>query len=374
MLISSPPIIVPKTSLINMPLLVALLITSVLHFLVISGISIVFPKVSQQKNTVAVTLIKIKPVAKFPAEKVQKPVETDKKVAKIPTVKPTHHAKVKSNSQSKKQQTVLPPLPKNAHSKISKKNKATTPKIGAKRPIKPIIAEHSVAPDMFVAPAIVEPTPDLNTDTHPDTPPVSKPAEMEKVDVTPEIAQPDISDKPVAVPVKSGKKAKKKPAKKTPHHKVSNSDNSQPILSMDDLAAQIAQVGEKFGNQASSASESRIKSLNSVREHKAAARQYKQDWRAKIERIANLNFPEAARQKDFSARLVLEVGINADGSIHSLKIKKSSGTPPLDEAAKNIVQMAAPFAALPKDLAEELDVLVIQQPMQFSDESGVSVQ
>lgn len=370
----SPPVTVPKTSVINIPLLIALLITSMLHFVLISGVSIVFPQISQQKNTVEVTLIRHKPVAQLPVEKVQEPVETRKKAAEIPTAKPAHHAQLTSKPRSKKRQKVLQPVPKKSHLKINKKQKVTKSKIRSKKLIKPIIVKQPVAPKIPVAPAAVEPVPDLTADTHLDVPSVSKPVEMEKVDATPEIAQPDISDKPVEVPVKPGKKTKKKSLKKNTHHKTPSSNNSQPILSMDDLAAQIAQVGEKFGNQAPSASENRIKPLGSVREHKASARQYKQDWRAKIERIANLNFPEAARQKDFSARLVIEVGINADGSIHSLKIKKSSGTPALDEAAKNIVQMGAPFASLPKDLAEELDVLVLQQPMQFSDESGVSVQ
>lgn len=373
-MLNSPPVTVPKTSVINTPLLVALLITSIVHFVLISNISIVFPKMSQQKTTVAVTLVRTKPVAQLPTEQLHEPVATDKKAVEKPATIPAHHRPLTSKPGAKKRQKILLPVPKVSHPEISKKHKVSKSKPGAKKAVKRIIANNPAAPDMAVAPAIVEPDPDLNADIHPDDLSVSKPAEIEKVDVTPELAQPEVIDKPVDVPIKPGKKAKKKSPKKITHHKKSNSDNPQPTLSMDDLAAQIAQVGEKFGNQASSASESRIKPINSVREHKASARQYKQDWRAKIERIANLNFPEAARQKDFSARLVIEVGINADGSIHSLKIKKSSGTPALDEAAKNIVQMGAPFAALPKDLAEELDVLVLQQPMQFSDESGVSVQ
>jgi protein TonB len=44
----------------------------------------------------------------------------------------------------------------------------------------------------------------------------------------------------------------------------------------------------------------------------------------------------------------------------------------LDEAAKRIVRMSAPFAPLPADLLKELDVLVITRVWKFSDESGMT--
>ena len=43
----------------------------------------------------------------------------------------------------------------------------------------------------------------------------------------------------------------------------------------------------------------------------------------------------------------MDVGIKADGSIYSIRISKPSGYPELDEAAKRIVKMSAPFPALP---------------------------
>jgi protein TonB len=355
-MLMSPSPAVPKTSFINRPLWVALLITSILHFVFISGISAVFPKIAQQQKTVEITLIKIKPETPLPVKKLPESVTVPKKIVEIPVAKPAHqNAESANKPKPKKRRIFSQPIPKTSAPRIAT---VAIPDIPTVAPVIvepiPVPKADEIAP---VVPTVIEPS-------------INKPAEVEKVVVASDSAPPEIMDKPVDVPVKPSKKARKKAVKKT----SSGIDNVQPVLSMDDLAAQIAQVGEKFGNQAPSASESRIKSLNSIREHKASARQYKQDWRAKIERIANLNYPEAARQKYFSARLVMEVGINADGSIHSIRVKKSSGTPALDEAAKNIVQMGAPFAALPKDLAAEVDVLVLQQPMQFSDESGVIAQ
>ena len=94
------------------------------------------------------------------------------------------------------------------------------------------------------------------------------------------------------------------------------------------------------------------------------------DWESKVERTGNLNYPEAARKKNFAGSLSMDVGIQADGGIYSIRITKSSGNQALDDAAKRIVRLSAPFAELPTELLEELDVLVIPRIWNFSDETG----
>jgi protein TonB len=96
------------------------------------------------------------------------------------------------------------------------------------------------------------------------------------------------------------------------------------------------------------------------------------DWENKVERTGNLNYPDVAKKKGFSGTLTMDVGIKADGSIYSIRITKSSGNKALDDAAKRIVRLSAPFAALPKELLKELDVLVIPRVWKFSDESGMT--
>ena len=143
---------------------------------------------------------------------------------------------------------------------------------------------------------------------------------------------------------------------------------NRPQISADALASQIAQLGATIRYQKRSAEDSRIKFVNSVSTHKYLAAQYIMDWQNKVERTGNLNYPEIARQKHFTGTLKMDVGINQDGSIYSIRISKTSGYKALDDAAKRIVQMSAPFAPLPKDLRKELDVLVITRVWQFSDE------
>jgi protein TonB len=70
----------------------------------------------------------------------------------------------------------------------------------------------------------------------------------------------------------------------------------------------------------------------------------------------------------------MDVGIKLDGTIYSIRINQSSGNPDLDEAAKKIVRMSAPFAPLPIELQKELDVLVITRVWRFSDYAGLTTE
>ena len=146
----------------------------------------------------------------------------------------------------------------------------------------------------------------------------------------------------------------------------------KPTLTAEALQQQIAQLGEQIRNSRPSAQDSKIKFVNSVSTHKYLAAQYVKDWEDKVERTGNLNYPEAARKKGSSQTLTMDVGINADGSIYSLRIARSSGNPALDEAAKRIVKMSAPFAELPTELLKEVSVLVITRVWKFSDETGMT--
>ena len=99
--------------------------------------------------------------------------------------------------------------------------------------------------------------------------------------------------------------------------------------------------------------------------------QYIEDWRQKIERIGTLNYPEAARGKLYGS-LVLTVSINADGQLGRVEINRSSGHKLLDDAARRIVQMAAPYAAFPPDIRRDTDILEITRTWSFTQGDHVS--
>jgi len=94
--------------------------------------------------------------------------------------------------------------------------------------------------------------------------------------------------------------------------------------------------------------------------------QYIEDWRIKVERIGNLNYPEQARRQGIFGSLRLSVSINADGSLGPIEVSKSSGNRVLDAAAMRIVKLAAPYSPLPPDIRKDTDILVITRTWTFT--------
>lgn len=92
----------------------------------------------------------------------------------------------------------------------------------------------------------------------------------------------------------------------------------------------------------------------------------------KIERVGNLNYPQAARDQAIYGSLILSVEIRADGSLARVKIDRSSGEDVLDEAAKNIVKLAAPYSRFPEELARDYDTLTIVRTWSFTRENQLA--
>ncbi|HIO45117.1 MAG TPA: energy transducer TonB [Methylococcales bacterium] len=144
-------------------------------------------------------------------------------------------------------------------------------------------------------------------------------------------------------------------------------------LSVKTLVQQISDMGRTISNQAINPKNSRIKFSNSLSQsHQYKATYYIKQWQAKVERIGNLNYPAIAQTPGFRGTLRIDAGINPDGSLYSIRVRQSSGNKALDEAAMNIVRMGVPYSPLPKELLDEIDVLVISRVWQFSDETGIS--
>ncbi len=99
---------------------------------------------------------------------------------------------------------------------------------------------------------------------------------------------------------------------------------------------------------------------------------YIEAWRDKVEKMGTLNYPEAAIRNNINGDLLLDVGINPDGSIDSINVLRSSGKQLLDNAAKNIVRMAAPYPPLTQEILKDTDVLHISLVWRFRVKQGLS--
>jgi periplasmic protein TonB len=92
---------------------------------------------------------------------------------------------------------------------------------------------------------------------------------------------------------------------------------------------------------------------------------YFEDWRARVEKVGNQNYPEEARGRIYGT-LQMTVVIDRNGDLVDSVIERSSGSPILDRAARRIVKLAAPYPPFPPEIAHDTDVLEITRTWMFT--------
>ena len=136
-------------------------------------------------------------------------------------------------------------------------------------------------------------------------------------------------------------------------------DLIQSSLEAARLEAQIAKEREEYQQRPR-------RMFIGARAKEYAFTRYVDDWRIKVERIGNLNYPEAARRQKIYGSLVLTVSIRADGTVENVEINRSSGQQVLDSAAIRIVQLANPFAPFSEEMRKKVDILSITRTWTFT--------
>jgi protein TonB len=131
------------------------------------------------------------------------------------------------------------------------------------------------------------------------------------------------------------------------------------------LSAKIEQIKKSY---AVTPRQTYVRGAN-AREFRFAS--YMDAWRTKVERIGNLNYPEEAVRRGISGALLMDVAINPDGSLHSVRVLRTSGHKVLDEAAIRIVKLAAPYPPLSEDILQDTDILHIPRVWQFESGGGL---
>ena len=131
------------------------------------------------------------------------------------------------------------------------------------------------------------------------------------------------------------------------------------------LSAKIEQIKKSY---AVTPRQTYVRGAN-AREFRFAS--YMDAWRTKVERIGNLNYPEEAVRRGISGALLMDVAINPDGSLHSVRVLRTSGHKVLDEAAVRIVKLAAPYPLLSEDILRDTDILHIPRVWQFESGGGL---
>ncbi len=190
---------------------------------------------------------------------------------------------------------------------------------------------------------------------------------INKVTPPPAVKQPQPKPAPekkaVATVAPAPRKTESKPAEVKQQEKPKT---ATPDFDSSQLSSEIASLEAELSNeQQAYAKRPRIHRLSAASTMRDKGAWYKDDWRKKVERIGNLNYPDEARRQQIYGSLRLMVSINSDGSLYEVLVLESSGQPLLDQAAQRIVRLAAPFAPFTGDLAD-VDRLEIIRTWRFA--------
>lgn len=153
----------------------------------------------------------------------------------------------------------------------------------------------------------------------------------------------------------------------TPSDSPSASDLAMKSLQAARMEAQISRDWESYQKKPK-------RTFIGARTQEYRFARYAEDWRLKVEKVGNLNYPEEAKRRKIYGSLQLIVNIKSDGSVESVEIKRSSGHKLLDDAAIRIVNLAAPYAPFPEDIRKDTDILGIVRTWSFTraDELGTT--
>lgn len=127
----------------------------------------------------------------------------------------------------------------------------------------------------------------------------------------------------------------------------------------------------KIGKQTSEYQSRPRRAFVGARAKSAPQAAYIESVRVRIDRVGTQNFPAEIARRKLYGKVMLEIQINKDGTLHDVKIIKPSPHPLLDDAALRVIRQASPFQAFPKSLSATTDILVLTRYLTFTRENLV---
>jgi protein TonB len=148
---------------------------------------------------------------------------------------------------------------------------------------------------------------------------------------------------------------------------LSEQSSSEEIsLAIASLQAQLDLQQQAFARQP------RKYTLSSASARKSHEASYLDSWRRRVEAVGNINYPVQARHQQVYGNVRMLIALNASGQISETRIIQSSGESLLDQAAVDIVNLAAPFEPFPEELKAEADILEIVRTFRFHEGNTLS--
>jgi len=146
-------------------------------------------------------------------------------------------------------------------------------------------------------------------------------------------------------------------------------DQSSP----DDLSLAIASLQAQLDLQRQAyAKRPRKYTISSASTKKSHDALYLDSWRRRIEAVGNINYPSEARMQQLYGSLRMLVALLPNGEVSEIQILQSSGHTVLDQAAIQIVNMAAPFDPFPEAMRAEADILEIIRTWRFHEGNALT--
>ncbi|MEX0386795.1 energy transducer TonB [Spiribacter onubensis] len=97
------------------------------------------------------------------------------------------------------------------------------------------------------------------------------------------------------------------------------------------------------------------------------AARYLRDWILRAEAVGNRVYPRALIEADVTGRVIMAVTLNASGEIVATRMLGKGTRPALEQAARRLVEAAAPFPAVPPEVLQGRDELVITRTWSFGE-------
>ena len=153
-------------------------------------------------------------------------------------------------------------------------------------------------------------------------------------------------------------------------------EDEQPLIeetASDDLSLAIASLQAQLDRQRQAyAKRPRRYTISSASTKKSHDALYLDNWRRRIEAVGNINYPDQARQQQIYGSLRMLVALLPDGQVDEVQILQSSGHSMLDNAAVEIVHLAAPFDPFPEAMRGEADILEIIRTWRFHEGNALT--
>jgi protein TonB len=190
--------------------------------------------------------------------------------------------------------------------------------------------------------------------------------------VRPEIATPEPA---VATPAQQPKAAPTQVVTASAsEHKVQQTNASNPETKTPDITAtqliersmEMVNLSAQLDANMQAYAERPRQVFVSARTQEFKYANYMSEWVRKVERVGNLNYPDEARRSGISGKLMMDVSLNADGTVRDIRILRPSGYQVLDDAAVRIVNLASPYLPFPPEIRKDADVLHITRTWEFA--------